>query len=120
MTGVALADEVWTSNQGDIVYVGDNNNDAIFAFTYYNGQDAAIILPGFTRQWDYRHTNLGVWISQVGNACDSEMVHASGVRGTSWGKVKIEWAKTTGPSDFVLTTGDCEAEPTVKLWAKAK
>ena len=114
----ALADELWDSATGRIVYETDVEGDAIFSFTSYNGAKAILVVQGFTALLDDRSTSQGYWIGEDGVDCGATLSHTGGYSGTKWGKAVVVWDEKTFPSGFEMTTGDCFGPPEVTLVAE--
>ncbi len=107
----ALADEVWSSDLGEIVYEADSGEIAILSFSspdYGNGQLFVIGLGG---NYDNRGEHEGFWISDGNGSCPAELTGPDGQSSNNWGRVLIEFEEPGFPSAFDLELGNCFDEP---------
>ena len=75
----ALADEVWSSDYGQIVYLADEYGAAILSFTDYDGMTGELVFPGLAGNFTERDVHHGYWIGQSDWHCDAGLGRPGGV-----------------------------------------
>lgn len=104
----SLADEVWTSPTGDIVYESEMAGDAIWSFYHpADGSGATLIIPGLAGNYDERSTHEAYWIGNSPGLCLSTMTHPSGVSGNTWGRAIVSFDEPAFPTSLSIAMGDC-------------
>jgi hypothetical protein len=109
----ALADEVWTTPAGDIVYVEDIGEVAHLAFTAVNGNESQVLeiyVEGLGGNTDHRGTHDGMFYVQGRNDCGAEKTTPSGWSTGTWGKIRIVFDQPGYPSGFDIYGGSCDEE----------
>ena len=61
----ALADEVWDTEMGPIVYQAEENGAAILTFTNVDAYPATLVIPGWRGNYDNRSVHEGFWIGEA-------------------------------------------------------
>ncbi len=109
----ALADEAWTTEAGDIVYVEDIGDIAHLAFTVSDGSNSLVLeiyLPGLGGNFDHRSTHDGYFLIAGGEDCATEQTSPNGWSSGSWGKIRVVFDKPGFPSGFDIYGGSCDEE----------
>lgn len=115
----ALADEVWTTPLGEIVYERDfKNGMSLFSApaTAILGDAppdarAWIYIPDFVYSIDNRFFHEGFWIIEGFDYCPLELAGPDGRKSRSWGRAQIAFDQPTFPSGFTMVTGFCAYDP---------
>lgn len=103
----ASADEVWTTQYGDIVYQADVGSDAIWTFTHpYNGS-ATLVIPGLAGNFQNRGTHEAYWLGANGGICPAALTHPNAGTSTTWGRAIVSFDKPAFPSSLSVVLGDC-------------
>ncbi len=101
-----LADEVWSTPMGDIVYEAERDGDAILSFIYLDDHRATLVIPGLAGNYDFRGTHEAFWISEGGGACKSTMTYDT-MSSTTWGRALLVFDKPEYPTSLTLVLGEC-------------
>jgi hypothetical protein len=124
----ALADEVWSTPYGDIIYESDLPNviavlsapaEAMSGDT--TGARAVVHVLGMTSNATERvGVYEGYWYVQ-GNAgyCDAQMTAPGGKATNNWGRVRVFFDRPEFPTGFVMLVGSCFYDPYFVLRADA-
>lgn len=120
LSGPALADEVWTSDDGEIVYETDLEGSDI-AVLAMEGVKAYI--PGLAGNYDDRGSYSGIWIAD--EASDADNCAVAVVRPGSdeessniWGQIDITFIDASYPSVWIAEIGYCFDAPVAQLIAR--
>lgn len=123
VSGAAAADEVWSTEIGDVIYEIDLENG--MAVLSYPTDDEAVrgraYLSGLAGVYTGRTGYEGIWIEPQTEAelCDVSMVAPdSGEASSNWGRLRVVFVDPDFPSTFVAMRGDCFDEPTEMLVAR--
>lgn len=103
----ALADEVWSSDIGDVVYDSEVDGVAIFTFDATGGGKGELYFPGLAGNYDHRGTHKGYWIAPGGDTCLTELTGADGLKSKDWGQLTIVFHETGFPTGWTLMSGTC-------------
>jgi hypothetical protein len=103
----ALADEVWNSDYGKVVYQSDRGKTAIW--TYPTG---AIFIEGLAGVFSNRGIYHGYWVGKSDVKCDTARENASGKLSNTWGRFSIHFTVPNFPMPWEAKWSYCEAEPT--------
>lgn len=123
----ALADEVWTSEFGEIIYEEDTADyNAIFSLpaVALNGtagpqERAQITIYGLGGNFTDRYGLFeGYWTSPGDPLCDTALVPPGGKASRSWGRIQIVFDRPSFPSGFTLLIGTCFWDPIMTLRAE--
>ncbi|MBY6113050.1 hypothetical protein KUW09_06080 [Mameliella alba] len=115
----ALADEVWTSDMGDIIYETDTQGAAILSFTNVDGYRAIVVVPGLAGNYDNRSVHDGFWMGEGAGDCLSSMTLGT-QSGHQWGQALISFDRPSFPTSFTLTLGDCFGPLAYSIRAEAR
>ncbi|MDZ8227256.1 MULTISPECIES: hypothetical protein [unclassified Nostoc] len=83
---IALADEVWDSSYGRVVYQSERGKTAIW--TYPGGTIFIEGLAGITSNRGIYH---GYWVGKSNVKCDTSREDASGKLSNTWGRFSIRF-----------------------------
>ena len=123
----ALADEVWTSEFGDIIYERDTGGfSAILSIpaTALNDGAAAneraqVTIYGLTDNVDRYGIFEGYWTAPGEPMCDAALMPPGGKASRSWGRVQVVFDRPGFPSGFTMLIGTCFWDPVWSLRAEA-
>jgi len=112
---VAAADEVWSTEIGDVVYEKDIGDIAVLSFPAGPEPDARghVFISGLGGNYDARGHFTGYWSepSSDDGLCPMSIVDGNGETTNNWGRVTMTFLDTGFPSSWVAVRGDCFAEP---------
>jgi len=102
----AFADEMWSSDIGDIVYLADIGDVAVLS--YGDGTGFAYV-PGLPGAMESRNggTFYGYWIETGYDLCGATLIGPDGTSGNAWGQMVIEFDSASFPSGFTAQIGAC-------------
>lgn len=106
----ALADEVWDTPEGQVVYLEDAKGLAIWQIASDQGE-LRLYFPGLAGNFDNRSMHEGFWIDSAGTVCGSTLTGPDGHAGTSWGRLIIVFDGPTFASNWTLLRGECFGDP---------
>ena len=119
---IAVADEVWSTEIGDVVYEIDlENGMAVLSYPTDGEARGRAYLSGLAGVYTGRTGYEGIWIEEQseGELCDIAMVAPdSGESSMNWGRVRVVFVDPDFPSTFVAMRGDCFDEPSEMLVAR--
>ena len=122
LVGVAAADEVWTTEIGDVIYEIDlENGMAVLSYPTDGEARGRAYISGLAGVYTGRTGYEGLWIEPQADdgLCDVAMVAPdSGEESMNWGRVRVVFVDPDFPSTFVAMRGDCFDEPTEMLVAR--
>ena len=121
--GVAAADEVWSTEIGDIIYEIDlENGMAVLSYPTESDEGRGrAYLSGLAGIYTGRTGYEGIWVEPRSDTglCEVDMVAPdSGQASNNWGRVRVVFVDPDFPSTFVAMRGDCFAEPSEMLVAR--
>lgn len=102
----ALADEVWESDLGDIVYQDEINGAAVFTFRSFDGYPATLVIPGLAGNFDNRGVHDAFWLGDGPGYCLSSMTW-EGQTSQQWGSAVLIFDQPAYPTSFTVLMGDC-------------
>lgn len=113
----ALADEVWTTDMGEVIYEADlENGDAVLSYPL--DETGAVrghaVIHGLAGEYEGRGAYDGVWIEPdgPGEACPVAIADPrTGEPFANWGRVKLVFVDPDFPGSFVAMRGNCFGEP---------
>jgi hypothetical protein len=115
-----LADEVWDSDMGPIVYESEEGDAAIFSFTNVDAYSATLIIPGLAGNFSNRSTHDAYWIGQGSGECDAFMSRNGVPASSQWGRAQLVFDKPAFPTSVTVVLGFCEETPTIVLRGKIR
>ncbi len=113
------ADEVWTTELGDVVYQRETDGMAVLSVPL-NDVFGLIYLPGLAGNYNDRSTHTGFWISDEIGPCRAQMQSPEGLLSSSWGRVKVIFDGPAFPTGWTMQLGSCFADPDVTLRGDVK
>jgi hypothetical protein len=122
----ALADEVWSTPAGEIVYekVLDGGM-AVFSMPalplmYDAAADATgwVYIPDLANADGVRSFHEAFWIVEGMQFCPMAMVAPDGRKSYAWGRAQIAFDLPSVPSGFTMISGLCAYEPFLPLRAE--
>lgn len=125
----ALADEVWTTEYGDIIYEQDTADfNAVFSVpaVAFNGlakpeERGEVTIYGLAGNVSDRYGLFeGYWTAPGEPMCDTALLARGGKASRSWGRVQIVFDRPAFPSGFTMLFGTCFWDPVLTLRAEAK
>lgn len=118
----ALADEVWSSEIGDIVYEADIDDYAVLSF---EGDGGGVrynaFVEGLGMNYDDRSRHDGYWTGPMGDGstvCAVSIIDHTGQATNNWGRVEVIFVDRAFPSAFIAQRGACFDEPRDALVAR--
>jgi hypothetical protein len=111
----SLADEVWDSDMGPIVYEAEEAGAAIFSFTNVDSYPAKLIIPRLAGNYDDRSTHEAFWIGQGAGECDAFMSRAGQPKSSQWGRAQIVFDQPAYPTSLTVILGFCTDEPNIVI-----
>jgi hypothetical protein len=116
---LAMADEVWSSNFGDIIYERDlDNGMAVLSYPLedYEDQRGLIYVFGLAGQYEGRGRYDGIWIEPF-EMSDPKLCEVAISNPETedpeykWGRVELIFANPDYPGTFVAQGADCFEDP---------
>jgi hypothetical protein len=106
----AAADEMWKTDNGQVIWEKDYQGGAIFRMDVPGNKMVRFYIEGLTTDVEMRGHFKGYWISTIDeDMCTAELRGPDGTRGQTWGSLTLSFLSPGFPSDWVLMTGDCLA-----------
>ena len=122
MTGASHADEVWSTEIGDVIYETDlDNGMAVLSYPTDGDVRGLAYVAGLAGQYEGRTAYEGVWMEPPSDAgtCDIEIAAPeTGEISNNWGRVQVIFVDPDSPGTFVALRGDCFDEPDAMLVAR--
>ncbi|MEP2717651.1 hypothetical protein [Pseudophaeobacter sp.] len=115
-----MADEVWDSDMGPIIYQAEEGGAAIFSFTNVDAYPATLIIPGLAGNYDNRSSHDAFWIGQGSGDCDAFMSRHNVQESSQWGHAKVIFDKPSFPTSMTVVLGFCLEQPNVVLRGKIR
>ena len=120
--GFALADEVWNTEIGEVIYEADlQNGMAVLSYPTDGAARGRAFLAGLAGEYTGRTGYEGIWIETDTEAslCDVAMAAPdTGEPSHNWGRVRVVFVDPDFPSTFVALRGDCFDDPSQMLVAR--
>ncbi|WOR13944.1 hypothetical protein RYZ27_09220 [Hyphomonas sp. FCG-A18] len=121
--GSAFADEVWSTEIGDVVYEADlPNGQAVWSYPLESeeGWRGKAFLPGLAGVYTGRTTYHGYWVEPGSvdgeSGCAVEVSDPqTGESSDVWGRVTLSFVDPDFPGTWVALRGDCFEEPHAML-----
>lgn len=120
--GVAHADEVWSTEIGDVIYEADlANGMAVLSYPTDGDVRGLAYMAGLAGEYEGRTAYEGVWMEPATSkgTCDVEIAAPeTGEISNNWGRVQVIFVEPDFPATFVALRGDCFDEPDAMLVAR--
>ncbi|NEP20411.1 MAG: hypothetical protein F6J97_26615 [Leptolyngbya sp. SIO4C1] len=108
----ALADEVWTTEEYDVIYQADRNSTAIWSY----GNSGLVFIDGLGGVYTDRGSYSGYWVQETSSLrCDTYREGAEGKPTYHWGRFEVTFIDPDFPSRWHAHIGLCDREPTIPL-----
>ena len=132
LTGIALlsvmaitaaqADEVWSTEIGDVIYEADlENGMAVLSYPTDGDVRGLAYIAGLAGEFTGRTAYEGVWMEPATEegTCDVEIAAPlTGEISNNWGRVQVIFVDPDFPGSFVALRGECFADPDAMLVAR--
>ena len=115
LSAPVLADEVWESDMGQIVYEAEEGGAAIFSFTNVDAYPAKLIIPGLAGNYSDRSSHDAYWIGQGAGECSAFMSHGSEPESSQWGRAQVVFDGPAFPTSLTVILGFCLDEPNIVI-----
>lgn len=110
-----MADEVWTTEEFDVVYQEDRNETAIWTYGDDNNS-GTIFIDGLGGVFTGRGSYTGYWTQANSSLrCDTFREGADGEPTYHWGRFEISFLDADFPSRWHAHFGLCDREANVPL-----
>lgn len=103
----AVADEVWDTPLGPIIYESEANGAAIFSFFNVDGSRATLVIPGLAGNYDNRSLHDAFWIGQGSQFCEAALSLPGQRPSAQWGKAQVIFDKPAFPTSLTVSLGYC-------------
>ncbi|MDG1418442.1 MAG: hypothetical protein P8J78_00895 [Maricaulis sp.] len=115
----ALADEVWTSDAGQVIYEADIGEYAVLTMRTPKNGSYRVYIRGLAGNYDNRVGQFtGYWIATDPNIpspeCDVTILTVDDRTTHLWGRVNMTFDRPAYPTGFSAQIGDCYEEPNVQ------
>ena len=108
----ALADEVWSTEEYDVVYQADRNRTAIWHY----GDNGVIFIDGLAGVYTDRGSYNGYWVQKSSSLrCDTYREGANGKPTYYWGRFEVTFLDAEFPSRWQAKIGLCDSDPSISL-----
>lgn len=105
-TSPAIADEVWSSDYGNVIYQADRGKTAIW--TYGDSARGSIFIDGLAGKFNGRDTYYGYWSQSKSKIkCETFREGRDGKATYYWGSFRIQFLEREFPSRWSATFGYC-------------
>ena len=122
--GSALADEVWTTQIGDVVYERDlPTGEAVLSYPAGDMDARGLAyIEGLAQTYEGRGAFEGIWIEDDLPPADACSVSISdpetGAARNNWGRLELVFTEPDFPGGWVAIRGDCFNQPDSYLVGK--
>ncbi|MGK7925461.1 MAG: hypothetical protein AB4290_09465 [Spirulina sp.] len=107
-----LADEVWSTEEYDVIYEEDRNRTAIWSY----GRDGLVFIDGLAGVYTNRGSYTGYWVQNSSSLrCDTYREGADGKPTYHWGRFEVTFIDPNFPSRWRARISLCDREPTIEL-----
>lgn len=124
--GPVLADEVWTSQIGDVIYERElPTGEAVLSYPAADTERRGLAyIAGLAQQYEGRGAFEGVWIEDDLPRSDACSVSISdpetGAARNNWGRLELVFTEPDYPAGWVAIRGDCFNQPDSYLIGKPR
>ncbi|MEM7330411.1 MAG: hypothetical protein AAF437_16840 [Pseudomonadota bacterium] len=120
--GAAHADEVWSTEIGDVIYEADlANGMAVLSYPTDEETRGLAYIAGLAGEYTGRTGYEGIWMEPAteDGTCDIEIAAPeTGETSNNWGRVKVIFVDPDFPGTFIALRGDCFDDPDAMLVAR--
>lgn len=108
----AKADEVWSTDEYDVVYQADRGRTAIWTY----GEEGTIFIDGLAGVVTGRESYTGYWVQPSSSLrCDTFREGADGEPSYHWGRFELTFVDSEFPSRWYADFGLCDQPPSIHL-----
>ena len=102
----AFTDEVWTTEEYDVVYEEDRNRTAVWS---YGDNGGTIFIDGLAGVYEGRESYSGYWVQDSSSLrCDTYREGANGEPTYHWGGFEVEFLDADFPSRWQAQVSLCD------------
>jgi hypothetical protein len=106
ITSPAIADEVWSSDYGNVIYQVDRGKTAIWS--YGDSARGSIFIDGLAGKFNARDNYYGYWSQSKSSVrCDTFREGRDGKPTYYWGSFRVQFLEAEFPSRWSATFGYC-------------
>jgi len=106
----AFADEVWETQFGEVTYITDKGEVAIWEDSNFD-ETRRLYFSGLAGNVDNRSVHEGYWIQADSEGCGAAMTGPDGHSSESWGRLLLIFDRRSYPSDWTMLVGMCFEQP---------
>ncbi len=111
-----LADEVWSTEEYDVVYQDERNKTAIWTYGSDEQVIGTIFIDGLAGVYKDRGSYTGYWVQESSSVrCDTFREGADGKPTYHWGKFELKFIDPDFPARWQADFGLCDRKTTIKL-----
>ncbi len=118
----AQADEVWSTDIGDVIYETDlSNGMAVLSYPTDGEVRGLAYVAGLAGEYTGRTGYDGIWMEPASEdgLCDIEIAAPeTGEISNNWGRIEVIFVDPDFPGTFVAIRGNCFDEPDAMLVAR--
>lgn len=118
----AQADEVWSTDIGDVIYETDlSNGMAVLSYPTDGEVRGLAYVAGLAGEYTGRTGYDGIWMEPASEdgLCDIEIAAPeTGEISNNWGRIEVIFVDPDFPGSFVAIRGNCFDEPEAMLVAR--
>ena len=117
LPSAALADEVWDTDAGQVIYEADEGDVAILSYDTGGTERGHLYFPGLGGNFDDRGVHTGYWIAPggEGESCGATLKGVNDIESMYWGRATLVFHEAAFPSAWTLLTGSCFGEPEASI-----
>ena len=109
----AYGDEMWSTEEYNVIYEEDRNNTAIWS---YNNRAGYLFIHGLAGEYYNRESYNGYWTQESSSLrCDTYREGINGERSYHWGRFEITFIDPDFPSRWQGKFGLCDGETTITI-----
>ena len=109
----AAADEVWTTEEYDVVYETDRGSTAVWS---YGDGIGTVFIDGLAGVTSGRSAYSGYWVQESSSRrCDTYREGADGEPTYHWGQFELTFVDAGFPARWYADIGFCDQEPVIRL-----
>jgi hypothetical protein len=109
-----LADEVWNSTYGKVIYESDIGKTALWSYNY-KGTDGLIYIDNLAGVYEGRGSYQGYWVQTISDVKCKTVRLMKDKSSMYWGKFQIQFVDPNFPSRWQATWNYCDKAP-AKIW----
>ncbi|MEL6939219.1 MAG: hypothetical protein AAFO84_08500 [Cyanobacteria bacterium J06598_1] len=108
----SFADEVWSTDEYDVVYQEDRNTTAVWTY----GENGIIFIDGLGGIVSDHTAYSGYWVQPLSSRrCDTFREGADGEPSYYWGRFELTFIDSDFPSRWYANFGLCDQDSTLHL-----